>query len=92
MKLAAVTLDATRTLFHAPAMAAIYGEVLARHGVEIDGRTLGPLIREVWQEFSCTADPRRDRFAAHADTVLRWLAAEQPLPGDRYRRENKDMF
>lgn len=63
---AAVTLDATRTLFEAPRMAAIYAEVLGRHGIPTDPGTLGPLIREVWQEFSCLADPRYDRFASHA--------------------------
>lgn len=65
MKLNAVTLDATRTLFAAPRMAAIYAEVLERHGIAIDPGTLGSLIREVWQEFSCLADPRYDRFASH---------------------------
>ncbi len=65
MKLAAVTLDATRTLFEAPRMAAIYAEVLERHGIATDRGSLGPLIREVWQEFSCLADPRYDRFATH---------------------------
>ncbi len=65
MTLLAVTLDATHTLFHAPRMAAIYAEVLARHGVAVESGRLAPLLREVWQEFSCAADPRRDRFATH---------------------------
>lgn len=65
MSVSAVTLDATHTLFHAPRMAAIYAEVLGRHGLPVEAPTLGPLVREVWLEFSCNADPRRDRFASH---------------------------
>jgi putative hydrolase of the HAD superfamily len=46
-------------------MGAIYAEVLARHGLRVEAERLAPLLREVWQEFSCAAEPRRDRFAAH---------------------------
>jgi putative hydrolase of the HAD superfamily len=63
--LSAVTFDATHTLFHAPRMAAIYSEVLTRHGMQIGPSVLRPLLRDVWQELSCSADPRHDRFAAH---------------------------
>jgi putative hydrolase of the HAD superfamily len=65
LTLSAVTLDATQTLFRSPRMAAIYAEVFARHGLEVDEARLRPLLGEVWQEFSLAADPRRDRFAAH---------------------------
>lgn len=65
MTVTAVTFDATHTLFHAPRMAAIYADVLGRHGLRVETVALAPLVREVWLEFSCNADPRRDRFAAH---------------------------
>ena len=64
MKLEAVTLDATQTLFHSPRMAAIYAEVLARHGLRFEEGALERMVREVWQEFSCLAEPHRDRFAS----------------------------
>jgi putative hydrolase of the HAD superfamily len=65
LTLSAVTLDATQTLFWSPRMAVIYAEVFARHGLAVEEARLRPLLREVWQEFSLAADPRRDRFAAH---------------------------
>ena len=70
MTLRAVTLDATHTLFHAPRMAEIYAEVLGRHGLPLELAVLRPVLREVWQEFSLAADPRRDRFSNHAGGAL----------------------
>jgi putative hydrolase of the HAD superfamily len=60
----AVTLDATGTLLHCPRLGEIYAEVLGRHGVAIDAAEAGRLVRLVWQEMSCSADPAHDRFAA----------------------------
>jgi putative hydrolase of the HAD superfamily len=91
VNVSAVTFDATHTLFHAPRMAAIYAEVLGRHGLPVDAATLRPLVREVWLEFSCNADPRRDRFAAHPggapgfwrrflDRLCERLEVEPPSP------------
>lgn len=61
--LAAVTLDATGTLLHAPRLGAIYAEVLARHGVVAAEREVLAAIRNVWRELACLAHPARDRFA-----------------------------
>jgi putative hydrolase of the HAD superfamily len=63
--LAGVGLDATGTLFEAVDLGREYARVLARHGIELDAARLRELVPEVWREFACAADPRRDRFAAH---------------------------
>lgn len=62
--LQAVTLDATGTLFHCPRLGEVYAEVLGRHGVAVEAGEAGRLVRLVWQEMSCAADPAYDRFAA----------------------------
>ena len=41
---AAVSFDATGTLFHAPRLASIYAETLGRHGVDADEATLRTLL------------------------------------------------
>jgi len=61
----AVTLDANHTLFEATDLGGEYARVLARHGVEIAAADAGAAIAVAWSEFSCAADPARDRFAAH---------------------------
>jgi putative hydrolase of the HAD superfamily len=68
----AVTFDVTHTLIHSPRLGGIYAEVLRRHGLEIDGEEAERLISIVWQEFSCSADPGRDRFSAHPDGERGW--------------------
>lgn len=65
--LSAVTFDFTHTLAHAPRLAEIYAEVLRRHGIVAEPNDLRREILWVWRELGCRADPRRDRFAAHAD-------------------------
>jgi putative hydrolase of the HAD superfamily len=64
--LAAVSLDATGTLFAPGDLAADYARILARHGTRLAAERLAVLLPEVWREFSARADPSRDRFAAHA--------------------------
>jgi len=61
----AVTFDATGTLLHSPQLGAIYAEVLSRHGVSVEAKRAGELVRQVWQEFDCTSEMGHDRFAAH---------------------------
>jgi putative hydrolase of the HAD superfamily len=68
--LAAVTFDATGTLFALGDLAATYRRVLGRHGIELAPETLARLLGEVWQEFECAARPERDRFAAHPGGAL----------------------
>lgn len=63
--IAAVTLDATGTLFAPGDLAADYARILGRHGVALDRAQLATLLPEVWREFACAADPARDRFASH---------------------------
>ncbi len=70
--LLAVTFDLTHTLIHSPRLAEIYGEVLRRHGIAAKVRDLRREIPWVWQEFSCLADPRQDRFTAHPDGARGW--------------------
>lgn len=65
MPIAAVTLDATGTLFAPGDLAADYARILARHGVALDRARLAALLPEVWSEFACAAEPSRDRFASH---------------------------
>jgi putative hydrolase of the HAD superfamily len=68
----AVTFDATGTLFHVPRLADIYGEVLARHGVDVPRRDLAGLIPRVWQELACAVELGSDRFAAHPEGARGW--------------------
>lgn len=70
--LAAVTFDATGTLFHAPRLGEIYSEVLGRHGIEVAPREALGLIRLVWQELGCLSDPGRDRFTSHLGGERGW--------------------
>lgn len=80
--LEAVTFDVTHTLLHAPDLARIYSQVLNRHGLNRHGLTVGTravgirdLAREipwVWNEMSCGADPRRDRFTSHPKGAQGW--------------------
>jgi putative hydrolase of the HAD superfamily len=63
--IAAVTFDATGTLFAPGDLAADYARILGRHGVVVPRERLATLLSEVWSEFSCAADPGRDRFASH---------------------------
>ncbi len=70
--LAAVTFDFTHTLAHSPRLAEIYREVLHRHGLVARVRDLDREIRRVWQEYSCLADPWRDRFTAHPRGARGW--------------------
>ncbi|MGH9361537.1 MAG: HAD-IA family hydrolase [Thermoanaerobaculia bacterium] len=70
--LRAVTFDATGTLFHAPRRGAVYAEVLGRHGVAVAPAEAERLIRLVWQEMGCRADPSRDRFADNPDGARGW--------------------
>ncbi|MCM2269565.1 MAG: HAD-IA family hydrolase [Thermoanaerobaculia bacterium] len=63
--IAAVTLDATGTLFAPGDLAADYARILGRHGVALERARLATLLPEVWREFACVADPSRDRFASH---------------------------
>lgn len=72
--LRAVTFDATGTLLHSPRRGAIYAETLARHGVAVSPAEAERLIRLVWQELACRADPSFDRFAAHPEGPRGWWA------------------
>lgn len=68
----AVTFDVTHTLIHCPRLGEIYAEVLERHGVRVEAPEAGRLVRLVWQEMSCSADPGRDRFTSHPDGPAGW--------------------
>jgi putative hydrolase of the HAD superfamily len=68
----AVTFDVTHTLIHCPRLGEIYSEVLGRHGVEVPPAEAARLVREVWQELACTAEPGRDRFTSHPDGPRGW--------------------
>lgn len=63
--LKAVTFDVTGTLIHAPRLAAIYCQVLTRHGLPADEQQVSQTLPEVWDELSCRADPRHDRFSGY---------------------------
>jgi putative hydrolase of the HAD superfamily len=63
----AVTLDVTGTLIHCPRLGEIYAEVLSRHGIAVSAAEAGRLVRLVWQELACSADPGHDRFRSHPD-------------------------
>jgi putative hydrolase of the HAD superfamily len=68
----AVTFDVTHTLIHSPRLGEIYAEVLGRHGVEVEPDDAARLVRLVWQELACSAEPGRDRFTAHPDGPRGW--------------------
>ena len=68
----AVTFDVTGTLIHSPHLGALYAEVLGRHGIEVDPREAGRLVREVWQEMACRIEPGRDRFSLHPEGPRGW--------------------
>jgi putative hydrolase of the HAD superfamily len=68
----AVTFDVTHTLIHCPRLGEIYAEVLGRHGVEVPPAEAGRLVRIVWQELACVADPSRDRFTSHPEGPAGW--------------------
>lgn len=77
--LEAVTFDVTRTLIHCPRLAEIYAEVFRRHGLgsREDGHPvpvadLRSRLPLVWQELSCLASHRQDRFSAHPDGAEGW--------------------
>ena len=68
----AVTFDVTHTLIHSPRLGDLYSEVLRRHGVAVEPAEAGRLVREVWQELACLAEPGRDRFTAHPEGPRGW--------------------
>ena len=68
----ALTFDVTGTLIHSPRLGDIYAEVLARHGVTVAPAEAARLVREVWQEMACLADPAHDRFTAHPGGPRGW--------------------
>lgn len=68
----AVTFDVTGTLIHSPRLGELYAEVLGRHGIEVEPREAGRLVREVWQELACRAEPGRDRFSSHPEGPRGW--------------------
>jgi putative hydrolase of the HAD superfamily len=68
----ALTFDVTGTLIHSPRLGDLYSEVLGRHGVEVDPKQAERLVREVWQELACLADPGSDRFTAHPAGPRGW--------------------
>ena len=63
----AVTFDVTGTLLHCPRLGEIYAEVLSRHGISVAAPEAERLVRLVWQELACSADPGHDRFRAHKE-------------------------
>jgi putative hydrolase of the HAD superfamily len=63
----AVTFDVTGTLLHSPRLGELYAEVLSRHGIAVSPGEAGRLVRLVWQELACSADPGRDRFRSHPE-------------------------
>lgn len=68
----AVTFDVTNTLMHCPRLGEIYSEVLGRHGVQVEPAEAARLVRLVWQELACVADPARDRFTSHPEGPPGW--------------------
>jgi putative hydrolase of the HAD superfamily len=68
----AVTFDVTHTLIHSPRLGEIYAEVLGRHGLAVTPVEAARLVRVVWQELACLAEPGRDRFTAHEDGARGW--------------------
>jgi putative hydrolase of the HAD superfamily len=72
--LSAVTFDVTHTLIHSPCLGEIYSEVLGRHGIDVEPAEAARLVRVVWQELSCSAEPGRDRFTSHPGGPRGWWA------------------
>ena len=68
----AITFDVTHTLMHCPLLGEIYAEVLGRHGVQVAPAEAERLVRLVWQEMACVADPARDRFTSHPEGPAGW--------------------
>lgn len=68
----AVTFDVTHTLIHCPRLGEIYSDVLDRHGLRVAPDEAARLVRLVWQELACVADPSRDRFTSHPDGPAGW--------------------
>jgi putative hydrolase of the HAD superfamily len=68
----ALTFDVTGTLIHSPRLGALYAEVLGRHGIAVEPRQAARLVREVWQELACLADPGHDRFTSHPEGPKGW--------------------
>ncbi|HYH44243.1 MAG TPA: HAD-IA family hydrolase [Thermoanaerobaculia bacterium] len=68
----AVTFDVTHTLIHSPCLGEIYAEVLGRHGIALAPAEAARLVRVVWQELACLADPGSDRFTAHPEGARGW--------------------
>jgi putative hydrolase of the HAD superfamily len=68
----AVTFDVTQTLIHAPRLGEIYSEVLGRHGIAVAPGEAAELVRRVWRELSCLADPGSDRFRSHPEGARGW--------------------
>lgn len=71
-RIRAVTFDVTHTLIHCPRLGEIYSEVLGRHGVRVAPEEAARLVRLVWQELACVADPARDRFTSHPEGPAGW--------------------
>ncbi|HYG63089.1 MAG TPA: HAD-IA family hydrolase [Thermoanaerobaculia bacterium] len=74
MRIEAITFDVTHTLLHCPRLGEIYSEVLGRHGIPVSPPDALRLVKTVWQELSCAADPGRDRFSSHPDGERGWWA------------------
>jgi putative hydrolase of the HAD superfamily len=70
--IAAVTFDVTHTLIHCPRLGEVYADVLSRHGIEVAPERAGELVRTVWAELACLADPGRDRFTSHPGGSRGW--------------------
>ncbi len=70
--ISAVTFDVTHTLIHSPRLGEIYSQALARHGLEVAPERAAELVRTVWTEFACLADPGRDRFTSHPGGARGW--------------------
>ncbi len=70
--ISAVTFDATQTLIHSPRLGEIYSQILSRHGIAVSPERAGELVRTVWTEFACLADPSRDRFTSHPGGARGW--------------------
>jgi len=68
----AVTFDVTHTLIHSPRLGEIYAEVLGKYRVDVEPPEALRLVREVWQELACSANPGQDRFASHPEGERGW--------------------
>jgi putative hydrolase of the HAD superfamily len=68
----AVTFDVTHTLMHCPRLGEIYADVLDRHGIRVPPDEAARLVRLVWQELACVADPAHDRFTSHPEGPAGW--------------------